>query len=382
MNYHKLTDCENEILLEFAEFDNGTGVRECHLMMHQMNPLRTFAEQLSGLVKSIENVRKERYPDFKMVFGRCFVSDAANQEQPVLACLRKSDGVISVIEQPPLNGTKLAMWAYLQTDVEIRALADNIAETRHNGYRHLWSSMVTAEECGAYGQTKRAFGDYIEGLSSTGYDFANDCMRTWLFVNDIDNKYPAVVNARNEVFDTWNLTRSTHFISSTGIYGRKAASGIAVQMDAYAMKGLSAKQVEHLYAPTHMNPTHEYGVRFERGTCIKFGDRREVLISGTASIDNNGEIVHKGDIRSQTHRMWENVGVLLAEADCSFADVGHMIVYLRDSSDYLVVRTLFNERFPEVPTVIVHAPVCRPGWLIEMECMATKADMNEQFRSF
>lgn len=382
MNYHKLTDCGNDILLELAEFDNGTGVKECHLIMHQVNPRRTFVEQLSGLVRSFGSVLKERYPDFKMVFGRCFVSDAANQEQAVQACTREFGGVISVIEQPPLNGTKIAMWAYLQTDVEIRVLADNIAETRHNGYRHMWSSMVPAEEGGAYGQTKRAFGDYIEGLSSAGYDFASDCVRTWLFVNDIDNNYPAVVNARNDVFDTWNLTRHTHFIASTGIAGRKAVPSIAVQMDAYAVKGLSAGQVRHLYAPTHMNPTHEYGVRFERGTCIEFGDRREVLISGTASIDNKGEIVHLGDICRQVSRMWENVGVLLAEAGCSFVDVGHMIVYLRDSSDYIVVRTLFSERFPGVPAVIVHAPVCRSGWLVEMECMATKAEKNERFRSF
>ena len=50
-----------------------------------------------------------------------------------------------------------------------------------------------------------------------------------------------------------------------------------------------------------------------------------------------------------------------------------MIVYLRDVADYQLVRSLYDERFPGKPCVIVHAPVCRPGWLIEMECMAVKA---------
>jgi enamine deaminase RidA (YjgF/YER057c/UK114 family) len=50
-----------------------------------------------------------------------------------------------------------------------------------------------------------------------------------------------------------------------------------------------------------------------------------------------------------------------------------MVVYLRDPADYALVSELYQARFPEKPYVIVHAPVCRPGWLIEMECMAVKA---------
>ena len=76
---------------------------------------------------------------------------------------------------------------------------------------------------------------------------------------------------------------------------------------------------------------------------MDYDDRRQVLISGTASINNRGEVMYAGDVRRQTERMWENVEALLKEADCGFGDVGHIIVYLR-----------------------------RPGWLVEMECMAVK----------
>ena len=47
-----------------------------------------------------------------------------------------------------------------------------------------------------------------------------------------------------------------------------------------------------------------------------------------------------------------------------------MIVYLRDIADYGVVKEMFDTEFPTVPKVIVLAPVCRPEWLIEMECAA------------
>ena len=80
--------------------------------------------------------------------------------------------------------------------------------------------------------------------------------------------------------------------------------------------------------------------------------------------------------------MWENVGALLNEANCDYSDIGYMIVYLRDISDYKVVKDLFDIRFPNTPKVITLAPVCRPGWLIEMECMGVKEMANTKFANY
>ena len=219
-------------------------------------------------------------------------------------------------------------------------------------------------------------------LMEQGCRLADHCIRTWFFVQNVDVNYAGVVKARNEVFVTQNLTEKTHYISSTGIGGRHADPKVLVQMDTYAIAGVKPEQIHFLYAPTHLNPTYEYGVSFERGTYVDYGDRRQVFISGTASINNKGEVVHPGDIRKQTERMWENVEVLLQEADCTFDDLGQMIVYLRDITDYTVVKGMYDKRFPHTPKVFVHAPVCRPGWLIEMECMGVKACKNKDYASF
>ena len=155
--------------------------------------------------------------------------------------------------------------------------------------------------------------------------------------------------------------------------GRAADHRVLSQMDSYAVGGIDAKsQVHYLYAPTHLNPTSDYGVSFERGTYVDYPDRRHVFVSGTASINNHGEIMYAGDIKKQALRMLENVEALLSEASCNFCEVSHMIVYLRDTADYTTVRNIFSTRFPDKPIVFVLAPVCRPGWLIEMECMAMK----------
>jgi enamine deaminase RidA (YjgF/YER057c/UK114 family) len=184
------------------------------------------------------------------------------------------------------------------------------------------------------------------------------------------------------VFFTQGLTHDTHFIASTGIGGRAQDPCVLTQMDNYAIAGLQPEQVHYLYAASHLNRTSDYGVSFERGTRVDYADRRHVFISGTASIDNKGQIVHPKNVQQQVHRLWENVEALLSEAGCTYDDVAHMIVYLRDTADYLTVRQLYDERFPEKPIVIVHAPVCRSGWLVEMECMAIKSTDDSSLASF
>ena len=60
----------------------------------------------------------------------------------------------------------------------------------------------------------------------------------------------------------------------------------------------------------------------------------------------------------------------------AFDDQQKVIDVVRDIADYTVVSGLMKDRFADMPLLIVHAPVCRPGWLIEMECMGVKKLKN------
>jgi enamine deaminase RidA (YjgF/YER057c/UK114 family) len=340
-------------------------------------------EQVESLQAAYDHLVREELPGAVAVFKRYFLSDAANQADLLMATqVEQSCCAISLIEQPPLDGTKVALWVYLQTDVLARVLPHGDYEVSHGGYRHIWSAGNYNKASKSEYQTRLLLNDYVMRLAEQECSLANNCIRTWFFVQNVDVNYGGVVKARNEVFLTQNLTEKTHFIASTGIAGRHASHEVLVQMDAYAVGGLQQEQIHYLYAPTHLNPTYEYGVSFERGTYIDYGDRRHVFISGTASINNRGEIMYPGDIRKQTLRMWENVETLLAEAECTFEHVGHLIVYLRDIADYTVVQEMFEERFPNIPKVYLQAPVCRPGWLVEMECMAVKSIHNEAYKPY
>ena len=374
---NKIIAFDNSIA-KISSFENGTEVKEFHVIIQITTPKLSFQEQLGTLFNTLSQLRAQELDNAQAVFKRYFLSDAANQSDELMNYeLECPDCALSIIQQAPLNGTKIALWAYLQTNVQNKALSSGLYEVTHGAYKHLWLGSANNMAKDSERQTRILLNDYIMQLIKEGCSLADNCMRTWFFVNDVDLNYHGVVKARNEVFITQNLTDKTHFIASTGIGGRQAEARVLSQMDAYAVHGIKKEQVHYLYAASHLNRTSDYGVSFERGTYIEYGDRRHVFISGTASINNKGEIMHRGNVVAQCHRMWENVETLLAEAGCTYEDAMQMIVYLRDPADYETIRSLYEERFPNKPWVIVNAKVCRPGWLIEMETMAIKSQTTE-----
>ncbi|MDD2952992.1 MAG: Rid family hydrolase [Parabacteroides sp.] len=372
MTIIKKTVEQDTIQVQISSFEVQGGVTEYQVLISVTDFSLPFQAQLENLRKAYMNVVKEDLDgDAISVFRRYFVSDAANQTDAIMEWeCENSYCALSIVQQAPLNGTKLALWTYLQTGVRTEVHKSGLLEVSRNGYRHLWLGGAYNKAVNSEYQTRLLMNDYVMQLMEQRCTLAANCVRTWFFVQNVDVNYAGVVKARKEVFITQGLTENTHYIASTGIEGRHADPSVLVQMDSYAVDGLEPGQIQYLYAPSHLNPTYEYGVTFERGTSVTYGDRKQVFISGTASIDNRGEIVYPGDIVKQTERMMENISVLLKEADATTRDITQAITYLRDMADYAVVKEYFEAHYPDLPQLIVLAPVCRPGWLIETECIA------------
>ena len=79
-----------------------------------------------------------------------------------------------------------------------------------------------------------------------------------------------------------------------------------------------------------------------------------------------------GHVEKQTERLLENISALLADGGATMQDVKYFIIYLRDLADAPVVERYMSEAYPTVPRIITHAKVCRPAWLVEMECIAER----------
>lgn len=365
--------------IEVSEFAPKDKVAEYHAIIHIEPKGEIFPGQYSRICKAEELLlQRPEISGSEIVFKRYFVSDSTNQKP----WIKDSDSPkVSLIQQPPLDGSKIALWLYLAKGMEISA-QHNCVTASHNGYTHIYKMGMQSTDGDSAAQTEKLLSDYEDALSKFGATLADNCIRTWFFVRDVDTQYAGMVKARRENFINQGLTEKTHYIASTGIGGLPAETKALVQLGTYALKGHETSQVKYLYAPEYLNPTYEYGVTFERGTCVEFGDRAEIYISGTASIDNKGNVLYIGDIKRQTERMIENVNALLKEADSGFNDVAQIIVYLRDIADYQTVKEIFDKRFPDIPRVITLAPVCRPTWLIEMECVAVAERKNEGLKDW
>lgn len=388
MTYFSIPFPELGVTVELSSFAPTDKVKEQHAILHVEPRGELFEGQFDRLCRAEQALLQlPQCAGAKPVFKRYFLSDATNQQPLILhspscqSSISYSQSSISCIQQPPLDGSKVAAWLYLVHDMTVES-HEGLVIASHNGYQHLWKMGMCVPEGDSASQTECLLVAYEQLLQRFGATLAENCIRTWFYVRDVDIQYMGMVRARRENFEQQGLTSQTHYIASTGIEGKPADPKAIIQLGTYALRGFLPVQQRYLYAKTHLNSTYEYGVTFERGTRVDYGDRRHVYISGTASINNRGEVVHVGDIVRQTHRMWENVEALLAEADTSFDDVMQIIVYLRDTGDYDTVMQLFHERFPQTPFVITLAPVCRPTWLIEMECVAIKQHQDDRFRDF
>ena len=116
---------------------------------------------------------------------------------------------------------------------------------------------------------------------------------------------------------------------------------------------------------------------FSRGMRIDLNGLTILLISGTASIDENGVSVHIGDFRAQMRRTLENITGLLKSEGCTWQDIVRTSCYLRDIDrdydDFNQVRTEFflEQGLDPLPASTgIQAKLCRPELLVEIEAIA------------
>lgn len=391
-SYLMLNELPQPVIVSVSCFAGESGVEEYHMMISptEYASAETQMEWIAqGYQAACQAVNLEAG---SCVFRRFFCSDLPNQAASFKTQYLSSLGdpldpcAVSWVCQPPMPPAKVGLWAYhvkdSETPLEKQANQGSL-EVRRGDLSHLWTTgFVDASVESSCDQTALIMERYRSFLKDRQMSLADNVIRTWFFVQNVDANYAGFVKSRKDIFSEDGLTPETHFIASTGIQGSSGDVQAKVLMDAYAVSGVRDEQIEFLHAPEHLSPTHIYGVTFERGVSVEYRDRKQIFISGTASIDRIGDIVHPGDVSRQLDRTLENIEALLKEADAAMEDISMFVVYVRDSSDLQLVRRMMDERFCSVPMQIVTAPVCRPGWLIELECQAIVPSFNPQLPPF
>lgn len=131
-------------------------------------------------------------------------------------------------------------------------------------------------------------------------------------------------------------------------------------------------------APTVLNEAPVYGSAFTRGLRVDLpGGITQLLISGTASVDEKGATVHVGDFRAQLWRTYRNITELLRSEGATWHDVVRTTCYIRDiERDYAAFNNVRNEFFralgldPFPASTGIQARICRSDLLVEIEALA------------
>jgi 2-iminobutanoate/2-iminopropanoate deaminase len=145
------------------------------------------------------------------------------------------------------------------------------------------------------------------------------------------------------------------------------------------VSGATRIEKRAISAPSVLNEAYDYTrpSSFSRALRIDIGNVALLLISGTASVDENGATVHAGNFRAQVRRAYRNITELLQAADATWHDVVRTTCYLRDiERDYAAFneeRTAFftEQQLDPLPASTgIQAILCRPDLLVEMEAIA------------
>ncbi len=143
-------------------------------------------------------------------------------------------------------------------------------------------------------------------------------------------------------------------------------------------------------APQALNEAYAYArpSSFSRGLRLDIKGMTILLISGTASVGENGETLFPGDFRGQTWRTYQNITALLEAEGASWKDIVRTTCYLRDiERDYAAFNEIRTQFFKEqgldpLPASTgIQAILCRPDLLIEIEAMAVFESQKPEVRS-
>ena len=134
-----------------------------------------------------------------------------------------------------------------------------------------------------------------------------------------------------------------------------------------------------VHAPHIINEAYNYEKpsSFSRALKLQFGDYKVLLISGTASVNEEGKPEHIGDFKAQLWRTYRNITNLLKAEDMTWHDVVRTTNYLRDiERDYAVfnkIRTTFYQwlQLDPLPAATgIQARLCWETLLVEIEAIA------------
>lgn len=326
-----------------------------------MNPLlRKTAEGLNASILSqFVFAGNQRYPEF--------MREAGNANWPVVwlqgdAC---QDGDMYSMQAVAISGLPLTPVKCHGRDVGFTY------EDEHAQYCRLRGIIPQDLGASRIDQTRSAFETIHAALRANGFEFT-DIVRTWIYLDQLLDWYGDFNKVRTQYFDETGIFDKM-VPASTGI-GAANPFGSAITLDVLAVKPKTDQlKIQEITSPLQ-NSAQKYKSSFARAVEMAYPTHKNVLISGTASIDAAGKSVFIDDSEKQIRLTLDVVKAILESRGMGWGDLFRGIAYFKNMKDLPLFRAIAAELgIPRFPLAVSHADICRHDLLFEIEVDAVQA---------
>jgi len=337
------------------------------------------------------------------VFTKCSDNGDYLRKMNILnKTLSQSEGLnvpVSLICQPPIDG---------KTIIEIWTL-DNVSTTSTFTFTHDNQSAVLHIDCPEFTcllstqysarhetfkeNTLETFSLFDTTLKANGFDY-HEVVRQWNYIENIihieDGNDKPLQN-----YQIFNDLRSLYYGKSDFRNGYPSATGIGTTCGGCTIEAIAFKEKNRNSITPVTNSyqvdAHSYSSdvlignaieeikrvstpKFERGKYLQFGEEGFLFISGTASIIGE-QTVHAEDVSKQTLTTIKNIDHLVSKENLDNNNISvtshprllNYRVYLKNESDYSIVKLLCDKHYGVDKGFIVKADICRSNLLVEIE---------------
>lgn len=202
-------------------------------------------------------------------------------------------------------------------------------------------------------------------LNAVDMDFTH-VVRTWFYLHKILDWYGDFNHVRHAFFQEHGVYDSL-IPASTGM-GCQALAGESLAGGLLAMKPTDGRARAIALDSPLQGPATAYGSSFSRANEIQTDTARRVYVSGTASIDPDGNTVHLGDTQKQVALTVDVVGAILESRGMSWQHVTRAIAYFKRDGEYHHLAAYCDaQSLPPFPVVYLQNDVCRDNLLFELE---------------
>ncbi len=104
--------------------------------------------------------------------------------------------------------------------------------------------------------------------------------------------------------------------------------------------------------------------------------KRTIYVAGQIAVDQHGALVGANDLAAQTTQAMRNIGLALAAAGATYADIVKLTTYVVNyHPDHRAIigkarAAFFTNSAPPASTLVGVTALAMPEWLIEIEAIA------------